>query len=140
MARVGTIAAGIIGLLTEWVIALVVMRVLAQRDAVLLAFLVLALTGVSAYLWKQAKLDWISRPGGCLKFAGLTPVFGAVVFCFDMILGQILHPLSNPFDAAMRTGPIGGALTVIATLLMEIVAIGSLARSLVLAEFESRSA
>jgi hypothetical protein len=43
-----------------------------------------------------------------------------------------LHPLTIPIAAAKKTGPFGGALTVVATPLMEIVAFGSLTGSVVL--------
>jgi len=114
-------------------------KVIAWPDIVLLVLLFVVPAAVSVHLWRDAKLNWVSTPKDCLQFVLFTPVVGALIFCVDMIGGQIIHPLTNPIDAALKTGPFGGALTLIATPLMEIVALGSLARSILLHIYERRS-
>lgn len=132
MERLMSLLAALVGILAEWALVWLVAKEIAGPDIVLVAALCFAVTAISVSLWRDKKLQFASTPKDCLKFLLITPALGALVFCGDTILGQILHPLTNPIDAAMRTGAFGGALTVVVTPLMEIVAFGSLTRSIVL--------
>ncbi|HEV2270245.1 MAG TPA: hypothetical protein VGR92_12350 [Steroidobacteraceae bacterium] len=85
----------------------------------------------SLFVWSQEKKYWVSTPKDCLKALGIVPVIGALLFCVDMLGGEIFHPMTNPVTAAMNMGMFGGALTALATPFYEIVVLGSLARSIV---------
>jgi len=131
--------ATLVGILTEWVTVFIIAKLTDWPDRVLPALVLITLTVMSISFWRDQKLGWPSSPKGCLKSLVLVPAIGALVFCGDMILGQLLHPLTNPINAALNTGAFGGALTVGATAFGEVFALGSLARSIVLRINERRS-
>lgn len=125
-----SLIASAVGIFAEWAIVFTIARLADWPDLMLPALTSLAVAGMSLYLWRDPKNDWVSTPKGSLKAFALIPVFGALVFCADMIFGQIFHPLTNPFTAALKTGMFGGALTLFATACGEIAALGSLVRAL----------
>jgi hypothetical protein len=119
-----------VGIFVEWTIVFAIAKLTAWPDMLLPALTSIAIAGMSLSLWRNPKNGWLSTPKGCLKALGIIPVVGALVFCGDMILGQIFHPLTNPFTAGLNTGMFGGALTVFTTACGEIAALGTLVRAL----------
>lgn len=119
------------GILVEWAVVFTVARLFAWPSMLLAAFVSIALAVMSLFVWKQEKKYWVSTPKQCLKALGIVPVVGALLFCLDMIIGEIFHPMTNPVTAALNMGMFGGALTAIATPSYEIVVVGSLVRSIV---------
>jgi hypothetical protein len=123
--------AGTAGILVEWAVVFTVARLFAWPSMLLAAFASIALAVASLFMWKQEKKYWVSTPKQCVKALGIVPVVGALLFCLDMIIGEIFHPMTNPITAALNMGMFGGALTAIATPSYEIMVLGSLVRSMV---------
>jgi hypothetical protein len=122
----------VVGIFAEWAIVFAIAKLAAWPDVLLPALTSIAVAGMSVSMWRNPKNEWLSTPKGCLKSLGIIPVVGALVFSVDMIIGQVFHPLTNPFAAALETGMFGGALTLFATACAEIAALGTLLRSLLL--------
>jgi len=59
------------------------------------------------------------------------PVCGGLVFCVEMVIGKLAHPELGLIEAGLRTGPFGGALTVVCTAAMMVVSMGGIAHGLV---------
>ena len=97
-----------------------------------LSYLVLV-TGALAF-WHHEKLAKnLSEAKQWVKFGGGSILLGAVSFCFDMLIGTILHPSSSPLDAATKAGgPFGIGLTVLFCPGLTAVAVAGLTRSLLL--------
>jgi hypothetical protein len=125
-----SLIAAAVGVLAEWAVIFTIAKLAAWPDVLLPALTSIALAGMSVSMWRNPKNEWPATPKGCLKALGIIPVVGALVFCVDMIIGQIFHPLTNPFTAALNTGMFGGALTLFATACAEIAALGTLVRAL----------
>jgi hypothetical protein len=125
-----SLIASAIGIFVQWAIVFAIAKLAAWPDLILPALTCIALAGMSLSMWRNPKNEWLSTPKECLKGLGMIPVVGALVFCGDMVFGQIVHPLTNPFTAALNTGMFGGALTLFTTVCVEIVALGTLVRAL----------
>jgi hypothetical protein len=130
--------AATVGILVEWAVVFTIAQLFAWPSVLLPVFVSIALAVISFFVWQQEGKYWVSTPKQCLKALGVVPVIGVLLFCLDMILGEIFHPMTNPVTAALNMGMFGGALTAIATPAYEIVVFGSLARSLVRQAAKSR--
>ena len=119
----------LVGIFAEWAIVFAIAKLAAWPGVLLPALTSVALAGMSVSMWRNPKNEWLSTPKECLKSLGIIPAFGALVFGVDMIIGQVFHPLTNPFTAALETGMFGGALTLFATACAEIAALGTLVRA-----------
>jgi len=123
--------AAAVGILVEWAVVFTIVRLFAWPSVLLSVFVGIALAVISVFVWKQEEKYWVSTPKQCLKALGIVPVIGALLFCLDMLIGEIFHPMTNPVTAALNMRMFGGTLTAIATPAYEIVVLGSLVRSLV---------